>query len=164
MSDVPGRLYRIGKAYLDAAKGRLSEIDAQAQEELSKSLNRDDLVIPAPPVYNTASDPMERAAAKIAALRGQSAARQEAAPPSQAPQTDPVQTAYKILGVAPGSDWPTVQQTVNKLRERGAPSNFPDGSQEQTDAKAILERVEEAYQVLRNALDPTEGRFDRLEI
>lgn len=162
MSDLLGRAYRVAKAYLDEVKGRVDEVDAatdnpQAQAEYDRSVNFSDR-IPDPPTYNTSTDPMQRAAAKIAALRGQSQAYQEIAPP------DPLQTAYKILGVAPGSDWPTVQLATEKLRQRGAPSNFPDGSQEQTDAKAILERVEESYQVLRNALDPTEGRFDRLEI
>ena len=57
-----------------------------------------------------------------------------------------------------------MQTAANKLRERCAPSRFPDGTQEQAEARMILQKVEEAYQVLQNALDPGAGRFDKLEI
>ncbi|MDQ2798443.1 MAG: J domain-containing protein [Armatimonadota bacterium] len=169
MSDLFGRSFRLAKTYLDAAKGRLDEISTGAQEELTRALNRDDIQAG----LSASDDPMERAQAKIAAARQASASRTELAPERAvpdaipapaAPQTDPLQTAYKILGVPPGSDFLTVQTAANKLRERCAPSRFPDGTQEQTEAKMILQKVEEAYQVLQNALDPSAGRFDKLEI
>lgn len=172
MSDLLGRAYRVAKAYLDAARDRLDEIDARAQEELSRSANRDDIVIPDPPPASS-SDPMERARAKIAAAQAAQTARADLRPrsaasdptsPTPAPTTDPIQTAYKIIGVPPGSDYPAVQQAVQKLRERCAPSRFPDGSQEQAEAKVILQRVEEAFQILRDTLEPNAGRFDKLEI
>ncbi len=166
MSDNLGRIYKVAKAYLDAAKDRLGEIDSRAQEELTRSLGHDDIRIPDPPPASS-DDPMERARAKIAAAQGTVSARREFSasqtPPSPA-TPDPVQTAYKIIGVPHGSDWLTVQQAVAKLRERCAPSRFAPGSQEQAEAQIILQRVEEANQVLRNALDPGAGRFDRLEI
>ena len=115
---------------------------------------------------------MERAQAKIAAARETAASQRELSPGRYAPspcrvpaaQTDPIQTAYKILGVPAGSDFLTVQTAANKLRERCAPSRFADGTQEQAEARMILQKVEEAYQVLQNALDPGAGRFDKLEI
>ncbi len=159
MSEIPGRLFRIAKTYLDAAKDRLGEIDARAQDELTRALNRDDIQAG----LAGSDDPMERAQAKIAATRGETVARREAAPASQTP-TDPIQTAYKIIGIPPGSDYLTVQTAVNKLRERCAPSRFPNGSVEQSESQMILQKVEEAYQVLQNALDPGAGRFDKLEL
>ncbi len=168
MSDLFGRSFRLAKTYLNEAKGRLNDITADAQEELTKALNRDDIQAG----LNSPNDPMERAQAKIAAARGASAGQRELSPgryapaPSASPisQTDPMQTAYKILGVPPGSDFLTVQAAANKLRERCAPSRFADGTQEQAEARMILQKVEEAYQVLQNALDPGAGRFDKLEI
>jgi hypothetical protein len=173
MSDIPGRVYRVAKAYLDAARDRLGEIDSLAQEELSRSLSRDDIRIPDPPPASS-NDPLERARAKIAAAQQTMTAQREvqaasarAAAPAEAVAaptvTDPVQTAYKIIGVAPGSDYVTVQQAVTKLRERCAPTRFPDGSQEQAETRVILQRVEEAFQVLSNTLNPGAGRFDKLE-
>jgi len=162
MSDLFGRSLRLAKTYLDEAKGRVADISDSAQQELTRALNRDDIQsgLAASP------DPMERAQTKINAARGLGTARQEAAPAAQtAPGVaDPVQTAYRIIGVPPGSDYLTVQTAVNKLRELCAPSRFPNGSAEQSDSQIILQKVEEAYQVLQNALDPGAGRFDKLEL
>lgn len=168
MSDIPGRLFRVAKTYLDAAKGRLDEINSRAQEELTRALNRDDIQAG----LSASDDPMERAQAKIAAVRQASVSQRELSPGRDAavpvtptvPQTDPMQTAYKILGVPFGSDFLTVQTAANKLRERCDPVRFPDGTQEQNEARLILQKVEEAYQMLQNALDPGAGRFDKLEI
>lgn len=170
MSDLLGRAYRVAKNFLDpdldAAQGRIEDIDARAQEELSRSATHSDIVIPDPPP-SSSSDPMERARARIAAAQQAVSARREvpaARAVEAAPPTDPVQTAYKIVGIPAGSDYATVQQAVTKLRERCAPARFPEGSEEQATAQVILQRVEEAFQVLTNALDPTASRFDRLEI
>ncbi len=170
MSDIPGRLYNVARAYLGAAKERIDTLDARAQEELSRALTHEDLPGTASPLAS--SDPMERARAKIAALQGQSAARRELAPASQssvlspAPplSTDPVQTAYKILGLPPGADYLAVQSAVDKLRRRCDPARFPAGSEEQAEAQIILAKVEEAHQLLRVSLNEGMGRFDKLEI
>ena len=123
MSDLLGRSFRLAKTYLNDAKGRISDISDSAQEELTKALDRSDIQAG----LSASDDPMARAQAKINAARGETAARREAAPAGQnAPgATDPIQTAYKIIGVPPGSDYLTVQAAVNRLRERCAPSRFP---------------------------------------
>src|SRR5579875_2290367 len=101
MSDNLGRLYKIAKAYLDSAKDRLGEIDARAQEELSRSATHDDIPVPSPTPSRSSDDPMERARAKIAAAQQNTSARHEynfsqpASASTAAPTTDPVQTAYK---------------------------------------------------------------------
>ena len=43
MADLFGRSFRLAKTYLNEAKGRLNDITADAQEELTKALNRDDI-------------------------------------------------------------------------------------------------------------------------
>jgi hypothetical protein len=165
MSDLWGRSFRLAKNYLDDAKGRLDEITAEAQEELTKALDRDDIKAG----LASSDDPMVRAQAKIQAARQGAAGRRELSPPPDAPApaapaSDPIGTAYKILGLPPGADFLTVQAAAGKLRERCDPSRFPDGSPEQADARRILQKVEESYRVLQNALDPGAGRFDKLEI
>ncbi len=167
MADILGRSVRLAKTYLDAAKGRLDEVSTNAQEELTRALNRDDIQAG----LSASDDPMERAQAKINAAR-QAADMRHGLPPDRpapvstpaAPTIDPLVTAYKILGLPPGSDFLTVQATANKLRERCAVSRFVDGSQEQAEARVILQKIEEAYQLLQNALDPGAGRFDKLEL
>jgi hypothetical protein len=171
MPDFSQRVYGIAKGYLDAARGRLAEIDAKAQEELDRALTRGEASLPTA----SSDDPMERAKAKIAAARQSSDAfnaaqshplldklpdNNGALPPLT---TDPLATAYRIIGVPNGSDYSTVDQAVQKLRDRCAPSRFPQGSPEQKEAETILARIEDANRVLKNALDSTEGRFDKLE-
>ena len=160
MSNLLGRSLRLAKTYLDEAKGRVEDISQAAQDELTKALDRSDIQSG----LASPDDPMARAQAKIAAARGETAVRTEARPVSQTTTTDPIQTAYKIIGVPPGSDYLTVQTAVNKLRERCAPSRFPNGSVEQSESQMILQKVEEAYQVLQKELDPGAGRFDKLEL
>jgi len=161
MSDLFGRSFRLAKTYLDAAKDRLGDVSESAQEELTRALNRDDIKAG----LSASDDPMERAQAKITAARQTVASQREMTSPPTAPApTDPTQTAYKILGIPPGADFLTVQTAANKLRDRCAVSRFPDGSQAQDEARVILQKVEEAYQVLQNALDPGAGRFEKLEL
>jgi len=159
MTNLLGRSLRLAKTYLDEAKGRVGEISENAQEELTRALDRSDIKAG----LSSPDDPMARAQAKIAATRGETVAWTESRPVSQTP-TDPIQTAYKIIGVPAGSDYLTVQTAVNRLRERCAPSRFPNGSIEQSQSQTILQKVEEAYQVLQAVLDPGAGRFDKLEL
>jgi hypothetical protein len=169
MSDLLGRARQVAMGYLDAARGRLEDIDARAQDELRQSLPRE----ARSSIPNTMSpeteDPFARAAAKIAAAQQQVAEQhrqQEAASAVTVPApTDPVTTAYKIIGLPPGTAYETVRTSVDQLRARCAPSRFPDSSSEQAEAQVILARVEEAFQVLQNALVPAGGgRFDKLEL
>jgi hypothetical protein len=132
---------------------------------------------------------MERARAKIAAAQQEAAALREQHPerynfsatpqtatPDGLPQvgytpprqerseTDVVATAYRMIGVAEGSPYPVVEKAVAKLRERCAPSRFPESSPERAEATQILRRVDDAFRILKNALGVPESRFDRLEL
>jgi hypothetical protein len=172
---VPDRIYRIAKSYLDSARGRLADVDAAALAELDQAVGPES---ESGANYRAGSDdPMARAAAKIAAARNQASARREMVPdhynfsapdPRQAPvagpDTDPIQTAYKVIGVPIGSNYAAVERAVNQLRERAAPSRFPDGSAEQQQAREIQERINKAFAVLQDALGVQSNRFDRLEL
>lgn len=168
MSDLFGRSLRLAKTYLDSAQSRIKDISAEAQEELTRALDRDDIK----QGLASSDDPMDRAQAKIAATRTQTDLAREQSPGAYAPPpapgaaqaTDPTATAYKILGVAPGADILTVQTAANTLRERCDPARFPAGSPEQAAARTLLGKVEDAYKLLQAMLDPHAGRFDRLEL
>ena len=69
-----------------------------------------------------------------------------------------------MIGIAEGSPYPVVEQAVAKLRERCAPERFPEGSSEREEAKQILNRVNDAFLTLKNALGVPESRFDKLEL
>jgi len=173
---VPDRIYQMAKAYLDAARGRLDEIDSRAQSELEKALSPGGSARSSVDgIYSNMDDPMSRAEAKIANARGEAAARSQLQPqrynfstadPSvnAGPDPDPVQTAYRVIGVPIGSDMTTINAAVQKLRERAAPERFPEGSVEREDATRIQARVDNAYAVLEETLGVQKNRFDRLEL
>jgi len=69
-----------------------------------------------------------------------------------------------VLGLAEGADLADVEAAHAALVARCAPERFEEGSEEQRIARGILMRVEAAYDELRGALDPTAGRFDKLEL
>ena len=192
MDSIPGRIYRIAQAYLGAARDRLNSIDTAAQEELRRSLPRENpdygdpnarySAIPDPPAYSMIDDPFDRAAAKIDAARSanqarkaidpehynfsESATRPTAPISPDAPPAPPdvVTTAYKMIGVPVGSPYPAVEKAVARLRERVAVDKFPAGSPEQTEAQQILAKIDDAVRVLQNALGVPVTRFDRLEL
>jgi len=57
-----------------------------------------------------------------------------------------------------------VLSEYNQLAARCDPRRFPEGSEEQHQAKVILERINGALDVLRLKLDPTNHRFGKLEL
>ena len=170
----------MAQSYLDTARNRLADIDPAAEEELRRSLPREDpdysgtgiSSIPA----QTSLSAMERARKKINAAQQQSAARRQvqpehynfspaALPTGEAPaaETDVTTTAYRIIGVPEGSPFPVVEKAVLKLRERCAPERFPEGSEERAEATQILKRIDDAFRLLKASLGVPESRFDKLE-
>lgn len=162
---VPDRIYRIAKATLDAARGRLDDIDQRAASELEQALGPGGSTL-----GSTSDDPMVRAAAKIAASRASARTQRynfSTSEPTQAErEADPVQTAYRVIGVPYGSDMSVVDKAVAELRSRAAPDRFPEGSPERDSAIKIHSRIDNAYAVLQDAKGQSAGvnRFDRLEL
>ena len=188
VSNIPDRLFKISKSYLDQVRDRIdSELTererAQAEQELRS--RGEDASLPAfadesgPDEFHAADDMMRRAEERIAAARREREARSAAAqaqtaaaPPTLA--ANPAQTAaenadpnasdYRVLGVPVGSDLMTVLSAYEKLSRRCDPRRFPEGSKEQAEATRILARVNTSYENLRKRLDPTENRFGKLEL
>ncbi len=79
------------------------------------------------------------------------------------PQVNPLAHHYKVLGIEEGADLSAVVTAYQKLIARCAPDRFPENSEEQKVVSEIQKRVDASYQALRDALDPTAGRFDKLE-
>ena len=186
VSNIPDRLFKISKSYLDQVRDRIdSELTererAQAEPELRS--RGEDASLPAfadesgPDEFHAADDMMRRAEERIAAARREREARsvsQTQVMPVAAPAANPAQTAaenadpnasdYRVLGVPVGSDLMTVLSAYEKLSRRCDPRRFPEGSKEQAEATRILARVNTSYENLRKRLDPTENRFGKLEL
>lgn len=190
VSDILNRSFRLGKAYVDRVRDAIDDKLTDAEKGVAKDeLDRDPGDAPDSFSRGNAydNDPdalMRRAEERIAAARRSADAslelartRSESANPAptpaptsttesntQAMQEDPDATDYKVLGLAPGSDYPSVQAAYEKLAARCDPRRFPDDSAEQKQAEVILARVNTAYENLRKRLSPTESRFAKLEL
>jgi DnaJ-domain-containing protein 1 len=71
---------------------------------------------------------------------------------------------YQLLGLQPGADLAAVEAAWRRLAGRADPKRFPAGSDEEKRAAEILKSLNEAYSRLREAMNPTEGRFGQLEL
>ena len=193
MSDIFNRSFRLGKAYVDRVRDAIDDKLTDAEKGLAKDeLDSDPGEGPSSFSRGNAydNDPdalMRRAEERIAAVRraadanlelaqAQAQARANNTPktesvPASKPATptvavpeDPNAADYKILGLAPGSDFVAVQAAYEKLAARCDPRRFPTDSPEQNQAQSILDRVNTAYDNLRKRLSPTESRFGKLEL
>jgi hypothetical protein len=141
---IPDRLWRVVKGQWALANERIAEAEAQADayRELADTLRK------SPPPAETS--PTAATAAAPAGLRG-------------AGSGDPTEACYLLLGVPQGSPLPAVeaayQQRMNELR----PEQHLQGSPERALQEGKREAIHAAYEKLRDTLNPTETRFERLE-
>ncbi|MEN6357676.1 MAG: hypothetical protein ABFD83_11405 [Armatimonadota bacterium] len=131
------RISLILRGYISTAEDRVNRI--AAEEELRQAK--------APLQTGSAIDP-------------DTTARHATIPPQQAHLT----TDYKTLGLKSGSTLDEVEAAWRKLASRADPKRFPSGSEEEKKAADILDSVNKAYANIREELNPTEGRFGRLEL
>lgn len=85
-------------------------------------------------------------------------------PPTAAGQHDPLEAAYELLQVNPGAGLAEVDAAYNARMSELRPELTVPGTPERTTQEARRRAVEAAYEKLRDVLNPTETRFERLEI
>lgn len=181
MSDnIPNRVFRLGKAYLNKVRDRVdaeltdaeSELQAEADRPLPGGGTRPAREDASPDAAFTRAQQKIRAAQARIDAQGESNAELAAQASSgggtvsqnaAAVAPDPNASDFRVLGIAPDAGWDDVLGAYEKITRRCDPRRFPDGSAEQKEAGRILERVNAAYDNLRKRLDPTESRFARLE-
>ncbi len=167
------RIRNIARSQLEALKDRLDRIDEEAEagvaERRAEADARRELI-------DELRDPGPSLRSPEEIMRGSSGADRTTVAPQQAPSPQPrsaapatapasaLAKAYRVLGLPDGADLSDVEAAHSALAARCAPDRFVDGSDEQRTAEEILARVEAAYDELRDALDPTAGRFDKLEL
>ncbi len=156
------RLRNIALSQLRAIKERLDRIDAEmledrlleyqsraaAEQELAEHLG----TASAPPASATSATPPPTPVQNTSQLEAETA-------------TDVTLTrSYRILGLKPGASLAEVEFAYQQLVERCSSLGGAEGSEEQQIVTEIRARVDEAYNALREALNPTAGRFDKLEL
>ena len=157
---IPDKFYRIARGKLTELKDWFDRVDEErelqqsghqsAREELNAAISSSQQYTPHP-----VSPPPS--------VEGiNSGLRASSAPPAMTIQ-DPLAYHYRLLGLQPGTDLFAVEAAYKSYIKRADPSRFSSGSPEEATAKEIRQRIESAYEVLRDALDPTVRRFDLLE-
>lgn len=116
----------------------------------------------------TTGERIDRVAAEEELREAAAQPSQEVAPKPHAPETQvrspQLDADCRYLGLTPTSDLPAIEAAWRRLASRADPKRFPPGSDEEKKAAEILKSLNEAYYRLREALNPTEGRFGRLEL
>ncbi len=167
---IPDRIVKISKTYMGQVRDRIDGALSEREDAL-RELEGDADRPTRPSSLDKADDIMRRAEEKVAAARREMDASRELRPVSSAtPTVMPTPSAsveealhYKVLGIPPGSDYSAVQSAYEKLVKRLDTTRF-ENETDKAEAARILERVNVAYESLRNQLDPTTNRFGKLEL
>jgi hypothetical protein len=159
---ISRRIQRILKGYVKTARERLDELEAElnARRELAEYLE---------PGSGASTD---LPSSKPVTARDAVSSVRPTPPPS--PQGTPAASAsqmsaellshFRLLGIPPTADLRQAQEAYKHLTARADPRRFPEGSEERQRAEQILQRIQQAYDAVRQHLDPTSARFDRLEL
>jgi len=176
---IPERLWRVARGHWVLGQERLNDRLAQAERELDEATR--------PGGYGAAPGSVEeQVAAKTDAKLAEAAAYREIAeilrsapplptdtvagrtvtgtpaPPSTAGH-DPLEACYTLLRLQPGADLSAVEAARRARMSELQPERYPAGSAERARIEAQQSAVDAAYHKLRDALNPTETRFERLE-
>ncbi|MCS6829950.1 MAG: J domain-containing protein [Armatimonadota bacterium] len=162
---ITRRIRRIIKGYVKTARERLDELEAElnARRELEEYLEPAGST-GAKPMPETATPPTGSAPTASQTRAAQTPMeRQTAAGNSQQMSAD-LLAHFRLLGIPPNADMRKAQEAYEQLMERANPERFPEGSEERRRAEQIRQRIQQAYDAIKQHLDPTSARFDRLEI
>lgn len=145
---IVSRIALVLKSYLSATGDRLDRIAAEEQKREAESLRQAMEELEA---AQTAVAPGRPASGSVVSTRVR-------------PEVAKLSADYRLLGVAAGADLSAVEAAWRSLATRADPKRFPAGSEEERRAAELLKSINEAYARIREALNPTEGRFGQLEL
>ena len=142
---IPERLWRVVKGNWSLAAERIAETSARADayQELADALRQSPTPTLAPTPSGSAVLPP--------------------APPRLPGQYDPLEAAYELLKVHPGADLQSVELAYRSRMGETKPELFQPGTPERALEDGKRAAIQAAYDKLRDALNPTETRFERLE-
>ena len=146
-----GRLILMLKGYMGAAGDRIERVAVEEELRLARARKE-------------ALEELKSIEMSAASSAGRSSVNVTAFPVRQAPAAGELAADYRLLGVSAGAGLESVEGAWRELARRADPKRFPAGSEEERRAAEILRSINEAYARIREALNPTEGRFGRLEL
>ena len=160
------RLRNIAVTQLNALKERLDRIDHDAEVDSGiKYAERDARrELEDPTDIRPARRTPEEIARGTAPPTPASDRPSSGAPPQNTVDANPLAAHYRRLEIPAGSDLAAVETAYEKIRGLIAELGKSSGDEQQQRADELLKRYTESYEILRDALDPTAGRFDKLEL
>jgi len=143
---IPDRLWRVVKGQWALANERAAQAEDQAEayRELADALRQ------SPPV-------------SVPAARTPSGVPPTANTPSPGAGIDPLEASYRLLQVTPGASLAEVEAAFAQRQAELHPERYSAGTPERALQEGKLEALRAAHEKLRDALNPTETRFERLE-
>jgi len=144
--EILKRLSLVVRSYIATANDKLGAIAADEGLRTAQSSRQ-------------ARDELAKALERIGSLD-----RPAAATPRRITPLDKLAPDFRLLGLDATAGLTQVEAAWRRLASRADPKRFPAGSEEEKRAAEILGSLNEAYARIREALNPTEGRFGRLEL
>jgi hypothetical protein len=143
---IPIRIWRVvrGRWLVAEEATRASQADQEARAELSESLRS--------PV-----------AARAQSMSAASAAPRRTTGPAPRPLRDPLAADLSLLGAPPACDIATLDRIYSARLGELQPEAFPPGSPERDRQITLRLALAAAYERLRDAINTTETRFEKLE-
>jgi hypothetical protein len=139
---IPDRIWRVAKGYWEIAGDRLYDAEAKlaqaaAYDELAEALKD------RPPTLTEPTSTLP----PVPTLSG----------------IDPLAASYELLALQPNASMAEVETAYQERLRLWDPSRYAAGSPERTAAESQVKALTAAYDRLRDQLNPTETRFERLE-
>lgn len=154
---IPDRLWRVVKGHYQLAKGKTDQVQARADaySELTEYLRKTSLpraprppAAPADPAAGSRPHPTYQPPPEISYRPG---------------VRDPMRACYELLGAQPGCTLEALEQAYERRGSQLQPQEHPPGSAARAAVEKEAEALSVAYEKLRDALNPTETRFENLE-
>ena len=160
---IPEKVYRIAKGRLAELRDRLDALDAETADRLNARANAhaelaDSLRPPDMPGYAEQHQQTNSQRERISDSNPVPASRSNDTPL-------PGTLAYhlRMLGLPRDADMAAATVAYRRLLEKANPALFPDDPVSSSKAQEIRTKIETSYKAIREELDATVKRFDRLE-
>jgi hypothetical protein len=150
--NIPQRLWRVVRGRILLTRQRRSGFAeaAVAEEELAA------LTAAARELAEQTVEPARAPADRVPA--------RASAPPAGPSRRDPLAPYFRTLKLAPGADLAALEQAYQRRLAEIHPELHPVGSPPREAAEGEKAVVVEAYERLRDAINVTETRFEKLEL
>ena len=147
MSSIPERLWDVVCGHWELARERMGEDTSVAD------------------AYNELAEHIRNTPVEAAPTTQQPGAAPRLAQPAPSPPggRDPFAVSYELLGIRPGVSIPELEAGYQARLAELKVDQYPEGSAQRQVIEGRRQAVSAAYEKLRDALNPTETRFERIE-